>query len=501
MQKIINYYGRTGAGKSTKMLANIIEHEGRHLLVVSRKNSIQQCYDDLIASRNKAGLNFPIIKFLRETWKRSDVKISKAITDKAAEFPHETDHCCLIITQAAFQQLVFYLFRGWLLKLDELLSNGNLSGELFSPVMWPGLASLFDIEPLTEVDVRLGIDPSLCRLTMKPGVEAKDVFRDVRLTKEDQNLFNRVASSVPVYIDAKKFEDIGRRSCKYCSPWTLDLAEGFASIEIAACDIEHSLMHLLSPWPYEMVLIHSPVSFARIRIIYFDASAATCSSEYWKTDQGKANLELVGQEIARRGGVDFWTCNETAELMLKPLMPKTSAIRSSMGEMLNDVDGTWITQQQDGINRYRGCTSCAIIISSKAQEHESIFEKLNPAANRQAISRSREDSLIFQFVSRGAIRMDGFAGDYTIFVFDRQQAEVLRDKLVSYAFADVEIEHVEIDGFTDRVRPARGRKPSYLTPEERENVKREAAAQRQREHRKRKRMTIVERTAEDVPSC
>ncbi len=484
------------------MLANIVEQKGRHLLVVSRKNSIQQCYDDLIKARNKAGLDFPIVKFLRETWKRSDVRISKAITDKAAEFPHETDHCCLIITQAAFQQLVFYLFRGWLLKLDELLTNGNLSGELFSPVMWPGLASIIDIEPLPEEDVRRSIDPSLCRLTLKPGVEAKDVIRDKRLTKEDQNLYNRVASSIPVYIDARTIEDIGRRSCQYCSPWTLDLAEGFASIEIAACDIEHSLMHLLSPRPYEMVLIPSPVSFARIRIYYFDASEATCSSEYWKTDQGNANLELVGQEIARRGGVDFWTCNETAESMLKPLMPKTSLVRTRMGEVLNAVDGTWITQQQDGINRYRGCTSCAIIISSKAQEHESIFEKLNPAATRQAISKSREDSLIFQFVSRGIIRMAGFAGDYTVYVYDRQQAEMLRDKLVNYAFADVEIEHIQIDGFTDRVRPPKGRKPTYLTPEQRETAMRKAAAQRQREHRKRKRAAAgAERKNEDAPSC
>ena len=145
-----------------------------------------------------------------------------------------------------------------------------------------------------------------------------------------------------------------------------------------------ALIYLLAPKSYEMVLVETPLSSAQIRIFYFNASKATCSAEYWKAEQGKTNLELVGKEIARRGGVDFWTCNESAESVLKPLMPKHSLIRERKrkdggdAEVLNGVDGTWIRQQQDGINNYRECTSCAIIISSKAQEHEAIFEKLNP---------------------------------------------------------------------------------------------------------------------------
>ena len=265
-------------------------------------------------------------------------------------------------------------------------------------------------------------------------------------------------------------------------------------MEIAACDIEKSLTYLLSPRSIDKVLVPSDVSAARIRILYFDDSPATCSASYWETDQGKANLTLVGGEIARRGGVDFWTCNESAEAVLKPLMPKHSEIRErkrkdgGQAEVLNDVDGTWIRQQQDGINLYRECTSCAILISSKAQEHESIFAKLSPAATLAAISKGREDGLIFQFTTRGAPRCEDFAGEYTIYVYDRQQAEALRDKLVGYGFPQTAIEHVEVQGFTDRVRPAKGRKPIYLTPEEREEARRVDGKERSRRYREKQKL-------------
>ena len=500
IMKITNYHGRTGAGKSTQMKKNIVQHKGRHLLVVPRKTSIQECHDDLLRSRTDLGLNLPILKFLREDRKRYDTKISKEITDCAAKYVNEDDHCCLIITQAAFQQLDPARFPGWHLKLDELLTNGNPSGSLYAPVMWRGLARMFSVTRLTKADLARGIDPNMKRLRLRKGVEAKDVMCDPRLSKEDLNLFHRVASPIPVYIDAKSIKDIGRRRCNWCSPWTLDHAEGFASVEIAACDIEQSLMHLLAPRSYDKVLVRSEVSAARIRILYFDGSSATCSSNYWETDQGKINLTLVGEEIARRGGVDFWTCNESAEPVLKPIMPKHSAIRErrrkdgGAAEVLNEVDGTWIKQQQDGINHYRECTSCAILISSKAQEHEAIFAKLSPAASREAISKGREDGLIFQFTTRGAPRCEDFAGDYTIYVYDRQQAEALRDKLVGYDFPDTEIEYVEVDGFTDRVRPAKGRKPIYLTPEERETAKRADGRERSRRHRERQRLIASQAT-------
>ena len=501
IMKITNYHGRTGSGKSKQMKENIVRRRGRHLLVVPRKTSIQECYDDLLRLRTALHLDFPIRRFLREDRKRYDTKISKEITDCAAKYLHEDDHCCLIITQAAFQQLDPARFSDWHLKLDELLTNGNPSGSLYAPVMWRGLAKMFSVTRLTKSDLARGIDPSLKWLRLRKGIEAKDVMRDPRLSKEDLNLFHRVASPIPVYIDAKSIKDIGRRRCDWCSPWTLDQADSYASLEIAACDIEQSLMHLLSPRNYDKVLVPSDVSAARIRILYFDGSSATCSANYWETDQGKANLTLVGKEIARRGGADYWTCNESAESVLKPLMPKHSATRERKrkddgeAEVLNEVDGTWIRQQQDGINLYRECTSCAILISSKAQEHESIFAKLSPAASRAAISKGREDGLIFQFVSRGVIRMQSYAGDYTIYVYDRQQAEALRDKLVGYDFPQTEIEHVEVEGFTDRVRPAKGRKPIYLTPEERENARRVDGRERSRRHREKRKLSVLPPTA------
>ena len=481
---IKNYYGRTGAGKSKKLKTSIISFAGRHLLVVPRRRSVAECYNDLMTAKVATSANIRIHPFSSKEGTKRKTKIVKQISDCAASYTNEDDHCVLIITHAAFLMVDPGCFKSWHVKIDELLAGGNLSGPLFSPVMWAGYRNLISIEPLTEEDLARGLDPSLRRIKAVTGVEAKDLMADVMLSEADRNLYQRASTAIAVYTDATCHEDIRRRRCRWCSPWTLDQTDGFASVEIAACDIEMSLMHILAPRPYDKELCGGETSSAQVRIYCFDAGAATCSAAYWEDEVGAHNLALVGQEIARRGGEDFWSCNESGESILKPIMPRTSEHREK--DDLYPADGTWIRQQQDGTNHYRRCLSCAILISSKAQEHEAIFEMINPAATKQAISRSREDSLIFQFVSRGAIRMSEFAGEYTIYVYDRQQAEALRDKLIAYEYPCTTVEHIAIDGFSDRVREPKGRKPTYATPEERETAQRQQNKARQDRYRARK---------------
>ena len=166
---IIVFDGRTGSGKSKAMKENVLTVKGRHLFVVPRKQSIDECEGDLKAARDMARLIYRIVPFSRDEHKRYTAKITKEITDCAAKYRRETDHCCLIITQAAFQLLHPNDFAGWHLKLDEMLTNGNPSGSLFSPIMWPGLAKLFSISPLTEHDRLLGLSDQLHRLRPERG--------------------------------------------------------------------------------------------------------------------------------------------------------------------------------------------------------------------------------------------------------------------------------------------------------------------------------------------
>ncbi len=496
MHRISVYHGRTGAGKSQKLKKSIIGKVGRHLLVVPRRRSVDECYVDLSKVRAQLSTGIKIHKFKSADGKKQKAKIAKQIEDCVASYESEDEHCVIIITQAAFLMLDPALFAGWHVMFDELLAGGNLSGPLFAPVMWKGYQNLFTITPLKEEDIARCLDPSLHRICAVPGVEAKDLMVDALLSDADRSLYQRASTAIPVYTDATCLEDIGRRRCRWCSPWTLDQTDGFGSVEIAACDIEESLMHKLSPRLYDMVQCGGGASLARVRVFYFDAGAATCSAAYWQDQIGARNLALVGKEIARRGGVDFWTCNESGENILKPIMPRTSIYR--VEDDLYPADGTWIRQQQDGTNYYRKCLSCAILISSKAQEHEAIFELINPAATKQAISRSREDSLIFQFVSRGAIRMKDFAGEYVIFVYDRQQAEALQAKLFAYDYPDTTIEHIAIEAFTERVHEPKGRKPTYATPEEREIAKRQQGKARQQRMRAKNALRAASETTERV---
>ena len=88
--------GRTGSGKSKKMKANVLTERGRHLFVVPRKQSIIECEGDLKDARQGARLIYPVLPFVRDDGKRYAAKITKEITDCAAKYVRETDHCCLI---------------------------------------------------------------------------------------------------------------------------------------------------------------------------------------------------------------------------------------------------------------------------------------------------------------------------------------------------------------------------------------------------------------------
>ena len=59
------HHGRTGAGKSRAMKRSIITRRGCHVLVVPRKNSINECYDDLLTLARAIGIKLSIRKLFR----------------------------------------------------------------------------------------------------------------------------------------------------------------------------------------------------------------------------------------------------------------------------------------------------------------------------------------------------------------------------------------------------------------------------------------------------
>ena len=469
MPPILLYEGRLGAGKSSKMKRSVFDKKGCHLYVVSRKKLVEEVYRDLNALQTpRTNLH----AFTSKEGRRGN-PVTKQISDCAALYNPDVDRACIIVTHAAFLMLDLACFTDWHLHLDEIIANAVMSGSLHSPVMWSGLAALFELEPVTN---------SLSRLRSRPEIKLQDVVADSRLTDADRNLFQRALSRTPVLIEANTMEDIGQRGCSWYSIWTLDQANGFASIQVAASDFADSLMHIFSTQELVVETIDHPPSRARISIKYFDAGGASCSADYWLTGEGRANLKLAAEFISLNGGADYWTSNNNIEGFLKPLMPTTSPRRKDLRE---PSDGLWVPPMQEGTNDFRACTSCAMFLSGKAQAHERVYERVDARVTMQAITESRESSMQYQFAGRGAPRMLDFEGVFTIYVWDRRQAQRLSAKFLRY-YPSTAVEHIAVDGFVDRVRKSSGPVAKYSTPEDRQIAVRQQNRLRQQRLRERR---------------
>ncbi|MGK3945937.1 hypothetical protein ABK046_47270, partial [Streptomyces caeruleatus] len=78
----------------------------------------------------------------------------------------------------------------------------------------------------------------------------------------------------------------------------------------------------------------------------------------------------------------------------------------------------------------------ALIYSAKATpDDEAVIKTLGLDGN--AIRAAREDEDVFQFVCRGAIRDPGYSGVYSVHLYDQEQAERLRDRLIGAGYTDV----------------------------------------------------------------
>jgi hypothetical protein len=157
------------------------------------------------------------------------------------------------------------------------------------------------------------------------------------------------------------------------------------------------------------------------------------------------------------------------------------------------MPGLQVQPRIAGSNNYRHLTSCAFIYSAKATPLDRVLMQVFDLTQGD-ILRARETEDMWQFAMRGAPREGKFGGTYTVYVYDRQQAETLarmvRESDVGHV---LDPECVAEAGIADIARPKPGPKPgekaraSGKSFEERQEERRDADRQRKAAQRERKR--------------
>jgi hypothetical protein len=204
----------------------------------------------------------------------------------------------------------------------------------------------------------------------------------------------------------------------------------------------------------------------RVLIHYF-TQAHREASTFWE-DKGRDCLLNVCKHLEKQP-IGYWSGNKVVT-----------------GYFHGRLSGDMVSPKAEGTNSLMHYKSCAFIYSSKELQSDAPLIDMF-GLNREEIERAREIEDIIQFVCRGDLRNPNSTGDYSVYLYDRYQAEALAAYLTEHGLGTVELIPVEEAGLLDMSRPGRGRPPSE--PEDlrskEERLKQTQASDAERQQRKR----------------
>ncbi|WP_458439161.1 hypothetical protein, partial [Methylorubrum extorquens] len=467
------YSGPPGCQKTRTMLRRMLDQPARYLLAAPRTALLDEHADFLGNEARARGMTI-CIEVVHADQGLPDVP--RRIADACHDLPQDS-HAILLITHEALRSVDLSPFveteSPWHARVDEI-PDALASGTFKAPASAQYLGQVYDLAP-TDAE-------GWWRATLKPDAPAPSaLMADTHL--RDLVAFDKRARSLRgVLVNVSDWRDatLKGRTVQWYSAWTPAALDGFASVEMAGANFRTSLCGLASQRldadriEYIEERLGAGQRQARPTVVlrYF-TRAHTGSTAWWAEGPGKQHLNSVLRHLTTVGDLGYYSGNE--------------CVRSYFDGWLSHAEA--VRPKQAGTNGLIRHTSCAFIYSNKAQTaDEPIRFALGFTADE--IKRARETEDVIQFAMRGAVRNPTFTGTYTVYLYDRVQADALGSYLRTSGVADdVLIEGVEEAGILNAQRPAsrHGKKGSLEADEgsyaERQQARLDADAERKRRKR------------------
>lgn len=469
-----NYSGPPGCQKTRTMLRRMLDQPGRYLLAAPRTDLLDEHAEWLDEARAR-GLTVRI-EVVHADQGLPDVP--RRIADACQRLSPEA-HAILLITHEALRSIDLSPFTEadapWHVRVDEI-PDALASDTFKAPAAAQYLASAYDLTP-TDVE-------GWWRATLKPDAPAPSaLMADTHLRKLvafDKRARSHHGGGVLVNVGDWRDATLKGRVVRWYSAWTPAALDGFASVEIAGANFPTSLCGLASErldagqveYVEERLGAGQRQAHSTVVLRYF-THGHTGSTAWWASGPGKRHLNSVVRHLMTVRDLGYYSGNECVRSYFEGWLDHAVEVRP----------------KQAGTNSLIHHTSCALVYSNKAQTaDEPIRAALGFTADE--IKRARETEDVIQFAMRGAVRDPAFTGTYTVYLYERAQAEALGAYLRANGVTDdVRIEGVEEAGILDVQRPA-SRKGKKDTPEaqegsyaEREQARRDADAERKRSKR------------------
>lgn len=459
-----------GGGKSETIIEEMATTTAVYLFVLPRIELIAEQIARLEARAIAAGRSPTIVPIHSD---RPGVKRGVVPALREAIDGDVAPHTVIVTTHAAAMGLYPDEFQELHVRWDELPEAATPSGSIGLATSWPAMHERYTLTPSGET--------GWSRVSLRPGAanfSLGQIRGDVGGTKLTD--FHRLASSGSrvVEVDIPAWEDAGVPAAspvRWRSIWSLGALRFAASVKVAAAGYPGSLADHAArrAGGVRVEVVHvggSRTGQPRIRIYYYAEHPG--STGWWEKKEGRSCLVAISRHLEAIEFDGYWASNSVIENFFYGRFEGADQVKPKLA----------------GTNSLRHHNACAMIYSAKATpDDEAIIKALG--LNREDIQTAREDEDLYQFVCRGAIRDLDFSGDYAVYLYDRGQAERLRDRLIGAGYTDVSTEPVTEAGILDVARPhnPRGEKLAKATATEtaaeREVRLRAKDAQRKRDSR------------------
>lgn len=461
------------------MLRRMLDQPARYLLAAPRTALLDEHADFLRCEARSRDMTIRI-EVVHADQARPDVP--RRIGDACQSLAQDA-HAILLITHEALLSIDLSPFTGadvpWHGRVDEI-PDALASGTFKAPASAQYLGQVYDLASTNA--------EGWWRATLKPDAPSPSALmadthlRD--LVAFDKRARSHQGGGVLVNVGDWRDATLKSRTVRWYSAWTPAALDGFASVEIAAANFETSLCglasHRLDAGLIEYVEQRLGAGQRQAKptvVVRFFAGRHTGSTVWWSDGPGKQHLNSVLRYLMTVADLGYYSGNECVTSYFGGWLPHAMAVRP----------------KQAGTNSLIRHTSCSFIYSNKSQTADDPI-RLALGFTPDQIKRARETEDVIQFAMRGAIRDPTFTGTYTVYLYDRVQADALVYYLQANGVADdVRIAGVEEAGILDAQRPA-SRSRMKGTPEaeggsyaEREQARRASDAERKRRERAEKR--------------
>jgi hypothetical protein len=466
--------GKPGVGKTDHVIEEIIGAQGKYVIACPKIKLLDEVKTRIEANAAHKGVRGPEIALIHAQNNNRKLSVIQRIEGTPTDY-RKIDHVVALITHEGMMSADMSRFQGWSIFIDEVpnsIQSGILKG--------PALAYFMDVAySLSPHPYEAGWSQVSAK---EDGPRPGSVQRDPMLSGLTE-FDKRVRGSGSVYVKGAswdEFKDVNK-PIHWCALWTPQSLDAFSSVTFVGANYMNSLGYMAArmsdcadvQWNERRIESPPRAQMPSVTIRYF-AGAHRGSTEYWSKDEGKACLLRVRDYLSQIPDLGYWSGNDMVQKLFEGHLP---------GEM--------VAPKQEGINALRHHTSCAYIYSAKANPSDQILLPLFDI-ERADVERARETEDIIQFVLRGSLRCNDFGGEYTVYLYERQQAEALAEYLQQEEIASVRLEPIEEAGLLDHKRTDERRR-EVVEDEQKKSMRRAERQKRDAERKRTKRTKEAEK--------